>query len=118
MSRLIGKLGEEVAKKWLVSRGYKILEENFRQRYGEIDLIVEKKGIIIFVEVKFRKNSRFASAEEFVTPRKIKKIRKTAMAYLYKNNLLEADWRLDIVAINQQKAQIKQFENIYTEGMG
>jgi len=64
--RELGAWGEERAAKYLRSKGYTILERNFRCRAGEIDIIALRGGVIAFVEVKLRRDSEFAEAREFV----------------------------------------------------
>lgn len=63
-------------------RGWKILEANYRCRMGEIDLVAENGRYLAFVEVKLRRNSRFAQAREAVTPSKQRKLRAAAEQYL------------------------------------
>lgn len=69
--------------------GYRILEKNFRDRRGEIDLIAKDGRTLVFVEVKYRKNARNGYPEEAVDTRKQKKIRETAAYYVYKNRIPE-----------------------------
>ena len=78
----LGKLGEDLAAGLLVSEGYEILTQNYRCRYGEIDLIACRDGILAFVEVKTRQNGRFGEPAEAVTAEKQKTIRRTAACYL------------------------------------
>ena len=78
----LGKLGEDLAAGLLAEKGYAILARNYRCRYGEIDLITCRDGILTFVEVKTRQDSRFGSPAEAVTAEKQKKIRRTAVCYL------------------------------------
>ena len=78
----LGKAGEVWAFQYLAKQGYKILERNFRCRLGEIDAVCEKKGRIVFVEIKTRSNVRFGYPEEAVHPGKQRKIIQTAKWYL------------------------------------
>ena len=68
-----GKEAENLAKDWLIGRGYEFVEANYRSGHAEIDLIFKHKGILVFVEVKFRSGTGFGYAEEFVdgTKRKL-----------------------------------------------
>lgn len=61
-----GALGERLAEGFLTEKGYRIAARNFRTRFGEIDLVAEKDGVLAFVEVKLRKNDRFGAACEAV----------------------------------------------------
>ncbi len=108
-----GKFGETLAENYLKKNGYKIIEKNFRTKYGEIDIIAEKGNYIIFVEVKYRKNPEFGKAEEAVSPVKIGKIKKTAEFYL--NNFYNKAKipRIDVIAINSfKKLEIKHYKNV------
>ncbi|MDD6816936.1 MAG: YraN family protein [Firmicutes bacterium] len=78
----LGTLGENLAAGLLTEEGYEILMRNYRCRYGEIDLIACRDGILTFVEVKTRQNSRFGEPAEAVTTEKQRKIRRTAVCYL------------------------------------
>ena len=65
-----GAWGEKAAREWLEKQGWRTVQANFRTRFGEIDLIAENERFLVFFEVKTRKNARFASACESVTPAK------------------------------------------------
>ena len=78
----LGTWGENLAAEALEREGYRILARNFRCRFGELDLIAGKDGILAFVEVKLRKSSRYGEAREFVTASKQQKLKTTAAYYL------------------------------------
>ncbi|MCB6365479.1 YraN family protein [Intestinibacillus massiliensis] len=77
-----GRRGEEAAAAYLGRRGYTVLARNFRVREGEIDLVAQRDGVLAFVEVKTRADSRFAEAREFVTPQKQRRLLLAATQYL------------------------------------
>ena len=77
-----GVWGEHTARAYLERAGYRTVETNFRTRFGEIDIIAERGEYIVFVEVKTRKNARFAAAREYVTPAKQQRITATAALWL------------------------------------
>lgn len=81
----IGEIGEEYTVKFLKKKKYKILERNYRKRYGEIDIIAENKNYIVFVEVKTRHRDSMTSAADAVNRQKQLKIIKTASMYLAEN---------------------------------
>lgn len=81
-SRLLGRWGEGLVAEYLRSKGWTILNMNFRCRFGEIDIIAQKGGILAFTEVKLRKNDRFAPGRAFVTAEKQRKLRSAAEFYL------------------------------------
>lgn len=81
-STAIGRAGEEAAAHYLAAQGYRILHRNLRFRSGEIDLVAEEKGVLIFVEVKTRSGATFGTAAEAVTPRKQEQLVRLASIYL------------------------------------
>lgn len=110
-----GKLAEQLAADWLVGKGYELLDKNYRFQHAEIDLVMKHKGIVIFIEVKFRSGTGFGYAEEFVDGAKKKLVVKAADHYVY-----EKDWhndiRFDIVGVYKDRAgnfNFKQFEDAF-----
>ncbi|MFC1702860.1 YraN family protein [Patescibacteria group bacterium] len=95
----IGESGEWIAERYLVSRGYGILERQWRIRQGEIDLIVHKDGEIVFVEVKTRRSLSFGGPEEAVTAKKRERIRAATLTYLAEKGLEDRAFRIDVIAI-------------------
>lgn len=77
-----GDAGEKVALEYLEKKGYVVIAKGFRSQFGEIDLIVKNSGYIVFIEVKLRKNAKFASAGEHVGKEKQSKIKATANIWL------------------------------------
>ena len=110
----IGKLGEELAKKYYQNLGYKIVETNTRKRFGEIDIIAQNNGQTIFCEVKTRSSDRFGSAVESLTHTKTKRILRMIRYYCLKNKVLDENIRADFVAIqiNGGTAELKHFQGI------
>lgn len=84
-SNLLGSWGEALAAEYLRKKYYKILAAHYYSRFGEIDLIARNREYLVFVEVKLRKNARFARAGEFVNRSKQDRIRMTASIYLSEN---------------------------------
>lgn len=81
-NNIVGAWGEALAANYLRKKHYKLLVANYRCRFGEIDLIVSNRKYLVFVEVKLRKNDKFARASEYVDFYKQKRIRSTALMYL------------------------------------
>lgn len=79
---ILGRWGEAQTADYLRKQGYELLASGYRCRFGEIDLIAAKGGILAFVEVKLRKDGTFAQPREFVDARKQSRIRTTAECYL------------------------------------
>lgn len=101
--RQLGKEYEEKAKEFLIQRGYEILEQNYYSRWGEIDLIGRNGKYLVFIEVKYRKNTKNGVGFESVTRRKQKKICQTALWYLTKHHIsIDEPIRFDIVSIDKQ----------------
>ena len=84
-SDLSGAWGEALAAEYLRKKRYTLVAQGYRCKFGEIDLIVKDRKYLVFVEVKLRKNDRFASAFEYVDRRKQDRIRVTASMYLSEN---------------------------------
>ncbi len=78
----LGRLGEEMARLFLAAGGYACVARGFRTRAGEIDLVVRRDDLLVFVEVKTRRGDRCGAPEEAVGPRKIARLRRLARAYL------------------------------------
>ena|SRR3989344_6011904 len=96
---VLGNQGETHAIKLLIKNGYKIVERNFRKPWGEIDIVAIKDGVLIFVEVKTRKSTKYGMPEEAVTPRKIAKIKRVGELYMKLNPGLPKKARVDVVSI-------------------
>ena len=97
-SRELGAWGEEQAAAYLRRKGYTVMERNYSCRFGEIDVIARKRGVIAFVEVKLRKNADFAAAREFVDRRKREKLIASAGLYLAEHET-DKQPRFDVVEI-------------------
>jgi putative endonuclease len=106
----LGRTGERMAGEALMRQGYSILERNFRCRYGEVDLVAEHEGELVFVEVKTRRGTAFGRPEEAVTFRKQQKILEVATYYLDAHDCSQRSWRIDVVAV--QFNQAGRFEEI------
>ncbi len=95
----LGRTGERLAADALTSKGYCILERNFRCRHGEIDLVAEDEHDLIFVEVKARRGVSFGLPEEALTLRKQRKLLEVASYYLDQHACADRSWRIDVVAV-------------------
>ncbi len=99
MNHKTGKKGEDLAARYLVNKGYRIIYRNYRTPYGEIDIICEYEKSVIFVEVKTRTNTKYGMPEEAVTIKKRDHIRKTALAFLGSLDRPFAEMRFDVLSI-------------------
>ena len=96
----LGILGESLACDALRARGYAILATRYRTRFGEIDIVSEHRGILVFVEVKARQSSAKGDAVDALTPWKQRRIAAMALDYLAWTGRLEKPCRFDVVAID------------------
>lgn len=97
----LGKWGEQIALRFLITQAVGILAANFRTRHGEIDLIGSDGTTLIFFEVKTRQSLQFGSPDQAVSGDKMKHIMNTAMVYISKFYTEEPLWRIDIISINR-----------------
>ncbi|MCF8243160.1 MAG: YraN family protein [Melioribacteraceae bacterium] len=95
----IGKIGEDIAAKYLTEQGFDILERNYFYGHGEIDIVAMEGEDLVFVEVKTRRNREFGDPEYAITPAKQRQIRKIAEAYLYERDVEDTECRFDVIAI-------------------
>jgi len=95
----IGSLGENISESYLKKLGYKILEKNFSCKCGEIDLIARSKEYICFIEVKTRYATNFGIPAEAVIFSKQHKIHKTAQVYILRKNIIDSDFRFDVMEV-------------------
>ena len=114
-TKATGQLGEKLAQDFLKERGYQIVETNYRSLDGEIDIIVSKDDILVFVEVRAKSSRIFGTPEESVTQRKKQKLVKVAQDYVQTHDIQESPWRIDFVAVeldNRGKLnRIEHFED-------
>ena len=94
-----GKKGEDIAVAYLKSRGYRIVERNYKCPLGEIDIVAREGDAIVFVEVKSRKSEEFGDPQLAVGLEKQKKVSRISLMYLKEKHLYPCDARFDVVAI-------------------
>jgi putative endonuclease len=110
-----GRVAEQEAAKWLESKGYTLLEANYRHQHAEIDLIMTHQGLLVFIEVKFRTGTGFGYAEEFVDGTKKRLLVKAADQYIYQKDW-HRDIRFDIVGVykdSKEALHFRQFEDAF-----
>lgn len=110
-----GLNSEEVAARFLKRNGYKIIERNFRNRLGEIDIIAKHKGALVFVEVKARRSMAYGDPKWAVTPAKQRKISKVALAYLKNHGGTQTRARFDVVTVRHidTEPQVEVIRNAF-----
>ena len=106
-----GNAAESFACEFLKRQGYRILERNYTDRYGEIDIVAEKDGYIVFAEVKARKTGSLVGAKEAVTPDKQVRIIKTSLKFL-QNFDRELQPRYDVIAVELSDGRVCSVKHI------
>jgi putative endonuclease len=104
--RIVGQHGEDIACQFLESKGFKILDRNYRKPWGEIDIIAEKDEVVRFVEVKAVSRESLDDIsremdyrpEEMATPEKLKKVARTAQLYMENKND-KREYQIDVVGV-------------------
>ena len=94
-----GLLGEKLARDFLEKKGYHVWQTNYRCPEGEIDIVAEHKGSLVFIEVRAKRGLEFGSPEESITPAKMEKLRAVSAHYIQTHENLPSSWRIDVVAI-------------------
>ena len=113
-----GREGEEIAREFLIKKGFNLIQSNYTNVLGEIDLIMVDKDILIFVEVKLKVGDRFGHPEEMINKNKLSRIKRIAEGFL----VMEAEakkyekYRIDAVCIvtdeNKKVERITHYENV------
>jgi len=111
----VGKEGEKIALDFLEKKGYEIVETNYRFGRGEIDIIVRKDQLLVFVEVKTKKFGDFGDPINWINKRKQRQIGTIAKGYLYENNITDMDCQFDVITLNYNDGayQINHIENAF-----
>ena len=110
---ILGIEGENIACKFLKSKGYKILLKNFRCRQGEIDIIAKDRNEIVFVEVKTRVNFNYGFPSEAVDRNKRNRIIKASKYFLYVKKLENRNIRFDVIEIiKKDKFYVRHIKNV------
>ncbi len=110
-----GNTGEEIAARWLVENGYRLVERNWRFRHWEVDIIAAKGRFLHFVEVKTRRSLRFGRPEESITREKMTNLKNVAEEYQYQH----PNWKyiqfdvLAITLVNEDVKEIFMIEDVY-----
>ncbi len=111
----VGKLGEKRAAEMLKAKGYKILERNVKDKYGEIDIVALDNSEVVFAEVRTKTGERFGSPEDTIDTKKKEKLKRNAKSYI-KFNGIEKSYRIDAICIvlNQNMKPLRKthYENI------
>lgn len=111
--QLVGMMGEEIACKFLKSKGYSIIERNYVCKYGELDIVAITSRKLVIVEVKTRRNNLNLYACESVTPKKIFNIKKATNEYMHSHNYYDLDYRFDVIECYWQTKTINHIMDAF-----
>jgi len=112
----IGYLGESIARKYLEDKGYIVIDQNYKNKYAEIDLIARDGNGLIFIEVKTRIGEQFGTPEQSINRDKMQRLIKNAQAYVIIKNYRNISYRIDAVCIvldrDKEIKRINHYQNI------
>lgn len=110
--RALGKLGEKLARDYLKSKGYRILDANYRCSIGEIDIIAENKSRLAFIEVRTRSSREYGTPEESITDAKREKLASLCMEYI-NSHKVSREWHLDLIAVEiDREGKLERIEHL------
>jgi putative endonuclease len=113
-NKFVGNLTETMAADYLAKKGFDIIERNFSNKFGEIDIIANDNNTLVFIEVKAKTGTDFGPPEDMITNHKLSKIRRMATLYLQDQKL---PCRIDVVAIvinhHRQLIRLTHYPNVY-----
>ena len=115
-SRTFGQSAEDMAEQMLRKKGYRILGRNVRVAGGELDLIADDQGVLVFIEVKARRDQHFGGAAYAITSRKKQQIIKLAACYLSQHGSTNQSCRFDAILIDgnhQNSLQLTHIEQAF-----
>lgn len=95
----LGELGERIAERWLKGRGWRVVQRRFRSGHRDIDLVVEREGLVAFVEVKARRGVQFGDPVGAVNWRKQKELGRSARVWVARHGRLEEAYRFDVIGV-------------------
>ena len=114
----VGKEGEDIAVDFLKKSGYRIVQRNYKNKLGEVDIIARDKETLSFIEVKTRTSLAFGYPQEAITQAKQRQLNKVALSYLKQYNLLHTSARFDIVSIlldnNHSAPEVSLIKNAFS----
>jgi putative endonuclease len=109
----LGALGEKIACDYLKKQHYQVIETNYRDKLGEIDIIALHKKQLVFLEVRTKTSSSFGLPEESITLVKKRRLVSLALNYLQTHHDLPPEWRIDVVAVElNREGRLKRVEII------
>ena len=98
-TQAFGEIGERVAERWLRRKGWRIMQRRFRNGHRDIDLVVERDGLVAFVEVKARKGLEFGQPVEAVNWRKQRELTRSALVWIARHGRADDAYRFDVIGV-------------------
>jgi ribonuclease HII len=102
-----GRNAEQVAAEHLKKQKYTIIQQNWRTRYCEIDIVAQKNGVVFFVEVKYRKNASYGDGLEAITPKKLKQVNFAAQMWLQQNDWA-GDYQILAISVSGESPRVEE----------
>lgn len=109
-----GKEGEEIGRRYLEKKGYKIIKQNYRTKRAEIDIVAKHKNILVFVEVRTKRHEYYGTPEETINYEKRVRLQRNAAAYAHRIRY-NGPWRIDAVCLvlaGKEIVRIQHYESI------
>ena len=115
-TQAFGEIGERVAERWLRRKGWRIVQRRFRNGHRDIDLVVEREGVIAFVEVKARKGTEFGLPVEAVNWRKQRELSRSAHVWIERHGRPDDSYRFDVIGVLVEGAtvRVRHVENAFS----
>ena len=110
-----GILGERIAERWLRRTGWRVVQRRFRSGHRDIDLVMEREGMIVFVEVKARRGDQFGQPVEAVNWRKQKELAKSAQVWIDRHGRPDEAYRFDVVGVlvSGERVMVRHVEDAF-----
>ncbi|HEX7122066.1 MAG TPA: YraN family protein [Gemmatimonadaceae bacterium] len=110
-----GLVGERVAERWLLARGWRVLQRRYRNGHRDIDLIAERDGLVAFVEVKARSGEQFGDPVEAVNWKKRNELARSAMTWIDRHGKPGEQYRFDVIGVlvTGERVRVRHVENAF-----
>jgi putative endonuclease len=111
-----GELGERIAERWLRRQGWRVVQRRFRNGHRDIDLVVEREGLVAFVEVKARRGQEFGDPVEAVNWKKQKELVRSASVWIDRHGRPAESYRFDVVGVlvEGERVRVRHVANAFS----
>jgi len=119
-TQAFGELGERIAERWLTGRGWRVLHRRYRSGHRDIDLVMEREGLVAFVEVKARSGDMFGDPVEAVNWRKRRELERSALSWISRHGRTHESYRFDVVGVlvKGRRVLVRHVENAFSMQYG